>query len=75
MTLFYRLSRLQDITHLQFLILSDFYQESDSHRTHASIQQRLQQHDRQYRLSYADDMTAVEIRHEIRDQPSFHSSS
>jgi hypothetical protein len=26
--------------------LADFYQESDSYRTHASIQQRLQQHDR-----------------------------
>ena len=45
--------------------LADFYQESDSYRTHASIQQRLQQHDRRYQLPSADDMTDVEIRHEI----------
>ena len=44
---------------------SDFYQESDSHCTHASIQQRLQQHDRRYQLPSADDMSDVEIRHEI----------
>ena len=45
--------------------LADFYQESDSHRTHASIQQRLQQHDRRYQLPSADDMDDVEIRQEI----------
>ena len=45
--------------------LADFYQELDSYRTHASIQQRLQQHDRRYQLPSADDMTDVEIRHEI----------
>ena len=45
--------------------LSDFYQESDSYRTHASIQQRLQQHDRRYQLPSTDDMSDVEIRHEI----------
>ena len=44
---------------------ADVYQESNSYRTHASIQQRLQQHDHRYQLPSADDMTDVEIHHEI----------
>ena len=50
--------------------LADFYQESDSYRTHASNQQGLQQHDRRYQLPSADDMDDVEIRHEISHEIS-----